>query len=86
MAGLHDYTVFSGISLNSDASNTFGMAMNGKPLSLATGSFSIQTFSLQSQIPVGNMGLVFQASGISLMYRASAGSVYIINSATSGAP
>jgi hypothetical protein len=87
MAGLHDYTVFSGVSINSDASNTVGIALNKHPLSV--GSFvlltSVLTAPNTSALTAGQLGIVQQASGLSLMY-ISGNTVYTIGaSATSAA-
>lgn len=87
MAGQHDYTVFSGISLNSDASNTFGIALNKKPLSVQSFVLfnSVLTAANTSALTAGQIGVVMQASGLSLIY-VSANTVYTLGaSATSAA-
>lgn len=87
MAGQHDYTVFSGISLNSDASNTFGIALNKKPLSVSTYLLfkSVTTAASASAFTAGDVGIIQQASGLSLIY-VSANTVYTLGaSATSAA-
>lgn len=87
MAGLHDYTVFSGISLNSDASNSFGLALNKKPLSVGTNLLfaSVTTAASVSAFTNGQVGVVMQASGLSLIY-VSGGTAYTLGaSATSAA-
>jgi hypothetical protein len=52
-------TVFSSVSLD---------ASNGGQLSLNTASFSIVTAAAASAIPINSLGLLFRASGISLVY------------------
>lgn len=87
MAGLHDYTVFSGISLNSDASNTFGIALNKKPLSVSTYLLfkSVTTAASASAFTNGDIGVVMQASGLSLLF-ISGNTTYTLGaSATSAA-
>ncbi|HEX9249321.1 MAG TPA: hypothetical protein VF856_07465 [Gemmatimonadaceae bacterium] len=56
----------------------------GAQLSLQTFSFSMTTAALATAIPSGNLGLVFRASGLSLVY-VSGGTVYsLASSAISG--
>jgi hypothetical protein len=57
---------------------------SGGQFSLQTYSFSIATAALATSIPSGNLGLVFRASGLSLVY-VSGGTVYsLASSAISG--
>src|SRR5438067_1990233 len=54
---------------------------SGAQFSLQTFSFSITTAAVATAIPSGNLGLVFRASGISLVY-VSGGTVYSVASST----
>lgn len=56
----------------------------GGQLSLNTYSFSIVTASAATKIPDNSLGLVFRASGISLVY-VSGGTVYSFGSSGVGA-
>lgn len=54
---------------------------SGAQLSLATFSFSIATAASATAIPSGNLGIVFRASGISLVY-VSGSTVYSFGSSS----
>lgn len=84
-------TVLSNVSLIS-GNTLFGggtvRALTVQPLSAldlvsGPGVISIATVANASGMTIGQLRLVFAASGVSLMYSSGA-SVYIINSATSG--
>lgn len=81
MAGnLFGYTVLSGLSL--DPANA--SAISKPVLSLNTFSFSITTASAATLLPNNSLGLVFRASGISLVYY-SFGTVYSFGTSGVGA-
>jgi hypothetical protein len=78
MAGdIMNYTVLSGLSMPSGGT----VAINGGELSLGTYSFSITTAAAATSIPSGHLGVVFRASGISLVY-VSGGTVYSFGSSS----
>lgn len=94
-----DTTVFSNISLSGEASHGGGQLSAGTVavplgfsatfntaggLSLGTYSFSITTAAAATSIPDNHLGLVFRASGISLVY-VSGGTVYSFGSSGVGA-
>lgn len=80
MAGnLFGYTVLSGLSL--DRANA--SAISAPVLSLNTTSFSILTAATATAFPNNSLGLVFRASGISLVYL-SGGTVYSFGSSGVG--
>jgi hypothetical protein len=54
-----------------------GVTLSGGVLSLGTHGFSITTCSQMSQIADGGLGLVFQASGMSLCFR-SGSTIYTV--------
>ena len=68
----HGYTVFSGISRDSDASNGLGIAVNSARLFQ-----SVRTFANVSSMTAGDVGVVMQASGLSLIY-VSANTAYTL--------
>lgn len=82
MAGnLTGITTFSAVSL--DALASAGGLPNTPVLSLNTYSFSITTAAAATAIPNNSLGLVFRASGISLVY-VSGGTVYSFGSSGVG--
>ena len=84
MAGnLRGYTTFSALTLEGGTSEGT-VALNGGVLSLGTYSFSIATAAAATAIPSGHLGVVFRASGISLVY-ISGGTVYSFGSSGVGA-
>ena len=92
MAGdIHGYTVLSALSLAGGSSrgtlatNGGQVSLGGGILSLGTHSFSITTASAMDEIPDGHVGIVFQASGLSLIYRSGDTAYTVGASATSAA-
>lgn len=91
---IHDYTVFSGLSLDSAASNTLSpaVALNGKGLTMAGGALSLGSFGIASLntasavtfLAADTFGIVQQASGVSLVFR-SGSTYYAFGSTTSAA-
>ena len=80
MAGnLFGWTVFSGVSLE----RVNASAVSQPVLSLNTTSFSILTAASATVFPNNSLGLVFRASGISLVY-VSGGTVYSFGSSGVG--
>ena len=91
MAGdLHAYTTFSGLSLPSNASASFGtygvVALNGGVLSLNSWTLgsSVLTASAPTVLPVNGFAVIQQASGVSLVLRSGA-TYYAFGSTTSAA-
>lgn len=83
MAGnLTGVTVLSALSLDAPSA-VAGLPANTPVLSLNTYSFSITTAALATSIPNNSLGLVFRASGISLVY-VSGGTVYSFGSSGVG--
>ena len=81
MAGnLFGYTTLSGLSL--DRANASAISL--PVLSLNTTSFSILTAASATAFPNNSLGLVFRASGISLVYLSN-GTVYSFGSSGVGA-
>ena len=78
MAGnLFGHTVLSGLSFE----RANASAVSQPVLSLNTTSFSILTAASATAFPNNSLGLVFRASGISLVYY-SGGTVYSLGSNT----
>ena len=86
MAGnLQGLTTLSGLSLDGRGFvAAAGVPANTPVFSLNTYSFSITTAALATSIPNNSLGLVFRASGISLVY-VSGGTVYSFGSSGVGA-
>ena len=76
--------VSGGPALATIGSGTTLSIQSNAQLSLQTFSFSITTGALATSVPSGNLGLIFRASGLSLVY-VSGGTVYsLASSAISG--
>ena len=97
MAGdIHDVTKLSSLSLHNtlqvgaaSLTTASGLALSGSALNIGTGTVSWNTIaahsSLASQAGLGmQVGVIFRASGLSLLFR-SGNSIYYLNSDASGA-
>lgn len=81
------FTTFSNVSIQGDGTNAPSaqtVALNGALLSLGTYAFSIATANAATLIPDGCLGVVFRASGLSLIYRSGSTVYSISSSAVSG--